>query len=225
MAQTSIHIRPLPEWAGEIEKREKDSACIREDLTKNNEMWSSIVSVSKRRAEIKKIVLARTGRKMQKRAVPIKEGIVLISENTSMYILKNLAANIKELLGVETVQIFIHKDSGHWEEGKWIPNYHAHFVFDWYNHETGKSFRFPRQLFNKLQSITSETLGMDRGTSNDSRHLSSIQYKLNKIQRKHDEIKKECDELIVLKEKLLAEISQLKSKYNSIKQDEKKHNC
>ena len=60
--------------------------------------------------------------------------------------------------GITPLQIFLHKDEGHWLSGqpeagdresfqvgeKWFkPNYHAHIVFDWMNHDTGKSIKSP----------------------------------------------------------------------------------
>lgn len=210
MASTAIHIRPLQKWSREINDRDKNSECIREDLSDKNEFWTSIKSLSSRRAEIKKIVLEKTGRKMQERAVPLKEGLVVINEKTTMTMLQQLAKNIQQLLGVETVQICIHRDSGHWEDKVWIPNLHAHMVFDWYNHETGKSFRCSPLCFNQLQTITAETLGMERGKPGDNKHLSTLQYKYDKMQNKYDALKKEYEELLIAKEELVKELSQLK---------------
>ena len=76
--------------------------------------------------------------------------------------------------------IFLHKDEGHWLGGqpapedresfkvgeKWFkPNYHAHIVFDWMNHETGKSRKLNDKDMTEMQSLASDILLMERGQS------------------------------------------------------------
>ena len=59
---------------------------------------------------------------------------------------------------------------------QWTPNLHAHVVFDW-TQPNGKSVRLSRDDMAELQTIASETLGMERGVSSDRKHLSAMQYK------------------------------------------------
>ena len=78
------------------------------------------------------------------------------------------------------MKIFLHKDEGHWlgekpdtEDkesfqvgGKWFkPNYHAHIVFDWMNHDTGKSRKLNDEDMAAMQTLASDILMMERGQS------------------------------------------------------------
>ena len=50
--------------------------------------------------------------------------------------------------------------------GKWFkPNYHAHIVFDWMNHETGKSRKLNDEDMAEMQTLASDILLMERGQS------------------------------------------------------------
>ena len=47
---------------------------------------------------------------------------------------------------------------------KWFkPNYHAHIVFDWMNHDTGKSRKLNDEDMTEIQSLASDILLMERG--------------------------------------------------------------
>ena len=74
----------------------------------------------------------------------------------------------------------MHKDERHWLSGepdandkesfkignRWFkPNYHAHIVFDWMNHETGKSCKLNDNDMMVIQTLASEILSMERGQS------------------------------------------------------------
>ena len=49
---------------------------------------------------------------------------------------------------------------------KWFkPNYHAHIVFDWMNHETGKSRKLNDEDMAAMQTLASDILMMERGQS------------------------------------------------------------
>jgi hypothetical protein len=82
--------------------------------------------------------------------------------------------------GITPLQIFLHKDEGHWLNGqpeaedresfkvmaRWFkPNYHAHIVFDWMNHETGKSRKLNDDDMMQMQTLASDILLMERGQS------------------------------------------------------------
>ena len=45
----------------------------------------------------------------------------------------------------------------------WQPNLHAHIIWDWMNHETGKSFKLGKKDMEELQNMAAETLDMERG--------------------------------------------------------------
>ena len=49
---------------------------------------------------------------------------------------------------------------------RWFkPNYHAHVVFDWMNHETGKSRKLNDEDMATMQTLASDILLMERGQS------------------------------------------------------------
>ena len=85
---------------------------------------------------------------------PIREGVLLIKSETTLEDVRRFGEECQERWGITPLQIFLHKGEGHWLGGepapddkesfqiggRWFkPNYHAHIVFDWMNHDTGKS--------------------------------------------------------------------------------------
>lgn len=180
MAKTSISVRPCNIGSAERHNlRSKELDYIRPDLTENNE---SLVGrkISECLTDIKRRYQATTGQRLQKKATPIREGVVVIQEDTTMQQLQNFANRIEEKWGVKTIQIYTHKDEGTdvWDGNKeaWKPNYHAHMVFDW-TQEDGRSIKLNKQDMVQMQTILAECLGMERGVSSDAKHLSAIQYK------------------------------------------------
>lgn len=115
---------------------------------------------------------------MQKKATPIREGVIVIRQDTTIEQLKGLADAIEQRWGIKTLQIYTHKDEGHTDsEGAWKPNLHAHIVFDWVNHDTGKSIKLSKQDMAEMQTMVADCLQMVRGESSDIKHLGAIQYK------------------------------------------------
>ena len=145
---------------------------------------------------IKQIVKAKTGRAMQEKererktksgkivkvagCSPIREGVLLIKPNTTLEDIRRFGEECQQRWGITPLQIFLHKDEGHWLSGKpnaddmesfqigsrWFkPNYHAHIVFDWMNHETGKSYKLNDDDMTQMQTLLSEILSMERGQS------------------------------------------------------------
>ena len=87
---------------------------------------------------------------------PIREGVLLIRPDTTLADVRRFGEECQKRWGITPLQIFLHKDEGHWLNGqpapedresfqvgeRWFkPNYHAHIVFDWMNHDTGKRYR------------------------------------------------------------------------------------
>lgn len=115
--------------------------------------------------------------------VPLKEAVVLITPETTMEDLQKLAQIYKDAFKINPLQIFTHKDEGHWEDvdGKqvWKPNLHAHIVFDWTDHETGKTLKLGKAEMRRMQDIAAEVLGMERGQSKEetkAEHIPSKSY-------------------------------------------------
>ena len=71
--------------------------------------------------------------------------------------------------GITPLQVFIHRDEGHYvipgDTATWKPNFHAHIVWDWMNHDTGKSCKLNVKDMSDMQTILAECLEMERGTS------------------------------------------------------------
>lgn len=175
--QTSIHVQPVKGGSEKHNKRLKDLAYVRKDLSHLNGYWESDTQ-SNRLSSIKEITKAKTGRSLQDKATPIREAVVVIKSSTTMADLQRLAAKLQDRFGIETFQIAIHKDEGHHKAKTWTPNLHAHMVFDWTDHKTGKSIKMSRDDMAEMQTIVAETLGMERGVSSDRKHLNAVQYKL-----------------------------------------------
>ena len=111
---------------------------------------------------------------------PIREGVLLIKPDTTLADVKKFGEECQRRWGIAPLQIFLHKDEGHWLSGqpdmedkesfkvgeKWFkPNYHAHIVFDWMNHDTGKSQKLNDNDMMEMQTLASDILSMKRGQS------------------------------------------------------------
>lgn len=145
---------------------------------------------------IKQMVKAKTGRAMQEKererktksgkivkvagCSPIREGVLLIKPNTTLEDVHRFGEECQQRWGITPLQIFLHKDEGHWLSGepapddkesfqisgRWFkPNYHAHIVFDWMDHDTGKSRKLNDDDMMQMQTLVSEILSMERGQS------------------------------------------------------------
>lgn len=114
--------------------------------------------------------------------MPVREAVVVIKENTTMQDLHNLSKRLEEELKIRVFQIAIHKDEGHYDKdtNEWKPNYHAHLVADWQDLETGKTLKHQSFHYSKMQDITAECLGMERGISGSKARLEAIQFKIKK---------------------------------------------
>lgn len=177
MTKTSIHYSPVKASSEKHNKREQKLDYVRDDLSHLNESFE-VDTIQNRLNALKSLVKEKTGRKMQAKATPIREAVVVIKPNTSMDELKKLAKAFNQEFGIDTFQIHIHKDEGHWRNDEWKGNYHAHLVSDFVNHETGKSIKLTREQMSQMQTITAEVLGMERGVSSSKKHLNAIQYKV-----------------------------------------------
>ena len=247
MAKTSINIKPclvtssgahnrrLAEYLANIRK---EKIYIRTDLMAKNETWVSLelgdTSLEERSRQIAAMVKKKTGRAMQTKdrkrvnkktgkvtvvrgSTPIKEGVVVIKEDTAMEQLRHFCEVCKERWGITPLQIFIHRDEGHYEtpgdKTTWKPNYHAHIVWDWMNHDTGKSCKLLPQDMSQMQTILAEALGMERGTSKEltgREHLERTDYIIAKQ-------KQEAEKTRIAKEQAEAELKAVKGELRTEK--------
>jgi hypothetical protein len=166
-------------------------------------------------------------------AKPIREGVVVIDDNTSMADLRNLKFKLKERFGIDCFQIHIHKDEGHIVTekeaktasvfgetkivGSVIRNLHAHMIFDWQDKRTGRSFKLNRADMREMQTLTSEVLGMKRGDANKkATRLEAKDFKVYRDKLNVD-LFKEIDRSEEIKAKALEELCSIEEqKKNSL---------
>ena len=208
--QTSINVQPVKGGSEEHNKREKQLDYVRKDLSHLNQYWESDTQAN-RLATIKELAKAKTGRTMQAKATPIREGVVVIQESTTMADLHRLADAYRDRLGIEVFQIAIHRDEGYQNSKEWKPNLHAHLVFDWTNHETGKSVKLNRQKMAEMQTITAEVLGMERGKSSEKKHLTAQQYKAEAEAQRAEQLQEQVAALSTTKAAKEATIDTIKT--------------
>ena len=205
--KSSIHIKPCRVTSSGAHNRRtaeymrnigKSQIYIVPELTSNNEQWINpgfgSPNLQTHYENIKRMVKEKTGRAMQEKererkgkngkiikvagCSPIREGVLLIRPDTTLADVRKFGEECQRRWGITPLQIFLHKDEGHWLSGqpeagdresfqvgeKWFkPNYHAHIVFDWMNHDTGKSRKLNDEDMTEMQSLASDILLMERG--------------------------------------------------------------
>ncbi len=185
--KTSINFKTVKSDSETHNFRKKTFDYIRKDLTPKNEYWME-QKIADRIQKIEAYCKEKSGRKLQKNAMPVREAVVVIKEDTTMLELQNLAKRLEEELKIRVFQIAIHKDEGHTDidTKEWKPNYHAHLVADWQDLETGKTLKHQSYHYSKMQDLTAECLNMERGISGSKGRLEAIEFK---IQEKEEELK------------------------------------
>ena len=207
--KSSIHIKPCnislseahnlrtPEYMRNIGE---SKIYLIPQLVADNEYWINPrlgdYDLQTHYDNIKQVVKAKTGRAMQEKererktksgkiikvagCSPIREGVLLIKPDTTLEDVRRFGEECQQRWGITPLQIFLHKDEGHWLGGepapgdkesfqiggRWFkPNYHAHIVFDWMDHNTGKSRKLNDDDMMQMQTLASEILSMERGQS------------------------------------------------------------
>ena len=230
-AKASIHIKPCNIAQSEAHNRRDNDYLkaldpkkiyIRTDLTHKNESYVSPIMNGKTLQEYyvseKAVVKELTGRAMQEKDVeytdkngkkrvrhgssPLREGVVIVKENTTMDDLMKFSDAVQERWGIRAIQIHIHRDEGHYENSEektgWKPNYHAHIVWDWINPFTGKSYKLSKADMSKMQDLLAEILKMQRGQKKSEtglEHLERNEFIQKKQEAKNQALKEETDKL------------------------------
>ena len=207
--KSSIHIKPCNVASSEAHNRRtaeymrnigKSKVYVVSELSANNEQWINPdfgnPELQAHNEDIKRMVKEKTGRAMQEKererkgkngkiikvagCSPIREGVLLIRPDTTLADVHKFGEECQRRWGITPLQIFLHKDEGHWLNGqpdpedresfkvgeRWFkPNYHAHIVFDWMNHDTGKSRKLNDDDMMQMQTLASDILLMERGQS------------------------------------------------------------
>ena len=207
--KSSIHIKPCNTKSSEAHNRRTaeymrnigtSKIYIVPELSADNEQWINPnfgnPDLQTHYDNIKRMVKEKTGRAMQEKererkgkngkiikvagCSPIREGVLLIKPDTTLADVKKFGEECQRRWGITPLQIYLHKDEGHWLAGqpspedresfkvgdRWFkPNYHAHIVFDWMNHDTGKSIKLNDDDMTTMQNLASDILSMERGQS------------------------------------------------------------
>lgn len=233
----------------------KSQIYIVPELTSNNEQWINpdfgSPDLQAHYENIKRMVKEKTGRAMQEKererkgkngkiikvagCSPIREGVLLIRPETTLADVCKFGEECQKRWGITPLQIFLHKDEGHWLSGqpesgdresfqvgeKWFkPNYHAHIIFDWMNHDTGKSRKLNDEDMTEMQSLASDILLMERGQSKavtGKEHLERNDFIIEKQKaelQRMDAAKRHKEEQIDLAEQ---ELRQVKSEIRTDK--------
>lgn len=209
MAQTSIHFQAVKGGSEEHNKRTKKLDYVHHELSSQNDYWESDTQEA-RLAFVTANAKAKTGRKMQAKATPIREAVVVISQETTMDDLKKLAKRFNDRFGIDVFQIAIHKDEGYRKGKDGLKlNLHAHLVADWTDHQSGKSLKLNRNDMSEMQTICAEVLGMERGKSSEKQHLSAIQYKIAAEEQRAEAIESKTRGLGIIQKNLSNDISDL----------------
>ena len=205
--KSSIHIKPCNIASSEVHNRRtaeymrnigESRIYVVPELSTNNEQWINpdfgTPELRTHYDNIKQMVKEKTGRAMQEKererkgkngkiikvagCSPIREGVLLIRPDTTLADVRKFGEECQRRWGITPLQIFLHKDEGHWLNGqpeaedresfkvgnRWFkPHYHAHIVFDWMNHETGKSRKLNDEDMAAMQTLASNILLMERG--------------------------------------------------------------
>ncbi len=226
LGSSSPHNKRSAEYLANIRK---EKFYIRTDLMAKNEMWVSSqlgdTSLTDYYNQIAAMVKEKTGRAMQTKdrervnkktgkvtivrgSTPLKEGVVVIKEDTTMEQLQKFCKVCNERWGVTVLQVFIHRDEGHYgipgDNTTWKPNLHAHVVWDWMNHDTGKSCKLDEKAMSEMQTVLAECLEMERGISKDitgKEHLERTDFILAKQKQEAEQAKAEKEAALAAKEK------------------------
>jgi len=219
---------------------------IRVDLSQNNTSYVAPemegISLQQHYDHIKEMVKLKTKRAMQEKDVeytdkkgkvrvrkgcsPIRESVVNIKENTSLEDLLNYTQKVESRWGIKAIQIHLHKDEGHYENPEdkesWKPNYHAHIIWDWMDHQTGKSFKLDANDMSEMQDLVAGTLDMERGQKKSETGLDHLERNDYIIQKQENKKKMlEEDNRKALAEKDEAETASLLAMEEKDKVEEK----
>ena len=235
------HNRRTAEYLANIRK---EKIYIRADLMEKNEAWVSPelgdTSLAERNRQIAAMVKEKTGRAMQTKdrekvnrktgkvtivrgSTPIKEGVVVIKEDTTMEQLQHFCEVCRQRWGITALQIFIHRDEGHYgvpgDTATWKPNLHAHIVWDWMNHDTGKSCKLNEKDMSEMQTVLAECLEMERGTSKaetGKEHLERTDFIIAKQKQEAEQVQAEKEAAQAERDAAVREADNAKSEHEKL---------
>src|SRR5574344_1402287 len=216
MTQTSIHITAAQASSEAPNLREKFLDYVKPELSPKNEFFS-VCSISERLQEVKDLCKQLTGRKMQDKATPIREGVIVIDEHTTMKQIQDFGKACEAKWGIKLIQAYIHRDEGAKDKnGEWKSNLHAHVIFDWVDHNTGKSVKMNKQDMCEMQTLLADVLQLERGVTSDVKHLNAVQYK---VQTQTERLTETAKETYVAEQnlnKVKQEVQEVKTNFAEI---------
>ena len=215
IAQCERHNRRNPDYIASLNPAR---LYIRTDLTHNNECYIAPCMEGRTLPQhydfLKALVKKMTGRAMQEKDVeykdkngkirvrkgssPIREGVVNIKPDTTMDDLLHYVNRVHEKWGITAIQIHMHRDEGHYEnpedKSTWQSNLHAHIIWDWIDHSTGKSFKLNADDMSQIQDMVADALEMERGKRKAETgvdHLERNEYILKVQEEKKEKLQEE----------------------------------
>lgn len=236
IGSSEAHNRRTPEY---LKRISKERIYIRTDLTPQNSSWESSLMEGKDLTayynDIARMVKEKTGRAMQTKertitnkktgrtkvisgSSPLRESVVVCKADTTIDQLRTYCDRYQRQWGITALQIFVHRDEGHYDipgdKNTWKPNYHAHIVWDWMNHETGKSCKLGKEDMSRMQDMVAECLEMERGTRKEETgkvHLERTDFIIAKQKQEMEEAtnkKKHLEHENQVREKIGAELDE-----------------
>ena len=213
IAQSERHNRRDAEY---IKSLDPKKVYVRLDMSKNNSSYVAPemkgVTLQEHLESIRVMVKQKTGRSMQEKDVeytdkngkvrvrkgcsPIRECVVVINEDTRIKALLRFTRMVETRWGIKALQVHLHRDEGHYEipgaDSTWKPNYHAHIIWDWMDHTTGKSIKLDADDMSAMQDMVAEALDMERGVKKSETGLDHLE-RNDFILQKQEKEKKRLD--------------------------------
>ena len=214
IAQSELHNRRDPEY---IKKLNPKKLYVRLELTKHNASYVAPemqgVSLQQHLESIRAMVKKLTKRAMQEKDVqytdkngkvrtrngasPIRECVVVTENNTRLKDILRFTKEVEKKWGIKALQVHLHRDEGHYEnpndENTWVPNYHAHIIWDWMDWKTGKSIKLNAADMSEMQDMVAEALDMERGQKKSETGLEHLE-RNDFILQKQEKEKKRLEE-------------------------------
>ena len=237
--QSELHNRRDPEY---IKKLNPKKLYVRLDLTKHNASYVAPemegVTLDQYLESIRVMVKQKTGRAMQEKEIkypgkggkiitrqgasPIRECVVVTEKDTRLKDLLRFTKEVEKKWGIKALQVHLHRDEGHYEipgnDSTWKPNYHAHIIWDWMDHSTGKSIKLDADDMSAMQDMVAEALNMERGQKKAETGLDHLE-RNDFILQKQEKEKKRLEEE---KRKAQSEKAKAENKAHEAKDEAKK---
>lgn len=236
IAQSERHNRRDAEY---IKSLDPKKLYVRLDLSKNNSSYVAPemkgVTLQQHLESLRVMVKQKTGRSMQEKDVeytdkngkvrvrkgcsPIRECVVVINEDTRLKALLRFTRMVESRWGIKALQVHLHRDEGHYEipgdDSTWKPNYHAHIIWDWMDHSTGKSIKLDADDMSTMQDMVAEALNMERGVKKSETgldHLERNDFILQKQEKEKKRLEEEKEKAEKEAKDAKAELSTFESK-------------